>query len=206
VRRALVASAFLAVLIHFSGVNTVIDYAPAIFQSAGWKIDAALASTFLVGITELLFTLIAFGVIDRYGRKPLYMAGSSGMAITLTALMIAVAMGRFQGVLVIVLILAYLAFFASCVGPVFWTLVPEIFPNDVRGLAMTLPVLLQWVANAVVVLVFPYAFHQIGKIVTFGFLAAMALGQALFTWRFVPETRNKTLEEIEGFWMAHHAK
>jgi SP family arabinose:H+ symporter-like MFS transporter len=206
VRRALVASAFLAVLIHFSGVNTVIDYAPAIFQSAGWKIDAALASTFLVGITELLFTLIAFGVIDCYGRKPLYIAGSFGMAITLAALMIAVATGRFQGVLVIVLILAYLAFFSSSVGPVFWTLVPEIFSNDVRGLAMTLPVLLQWVANAVVVLVFPYAFHQIGKIVTFGFLAAMALGQALYTWRFVPETRNKTLEEIEGFWMAHRAK
>jgi hypothetical protein len=121
-------------------------------------------------------------------------------------LLIAVATGTFHGVLVVVLVLAYLAFFAACVGPVFWTLVPEIFPNDVRGPAMTLPVLLQWVANAVVVLVFPFAFHQIGKIVTFGFLAVMALSQALFTWWFVPETRNKTLEEIEGFWMAHHAK
>jgi SP family arabinose:H+ symporter-like MFS transporter len=206
VRRALIASAFLAVLIHFSGVNTVVDYAPAIFQSAGWKIDAALFSTFLVGVSEFAFTLVAFAVIDRYGRKPLYIIGSFGMAVTLAALMIAVATGAFQGVLVIVLILAYLAFFASCVGPVFWTLVPEIFPNDVRGLAMTLPVLLQWVANAVVVLAFPYAFHQIGKIITFGFLAVMALSQALFTWWFVPETRNKTLEEIEGFWMTHHAK
>jgi MFS transporter, SP family, arabinose:H+ symporter len=206
VRRALVASAFLALLIHFSGVNTVVDYAPAIFQSAGWKIDAALFSTFLVGLTEFVFTLVAFAVIDRYGRKPLYITGSFGMAITLAALLIAVATGAFQGVLVIVLILTYLAFFASCVGPVFWTLVPEIFPNDVRGLAMTLPVLLQWVANAVVVLLFPYAFHQIGKIITFGFLAVMALIQALFTWWFVPETRNKTLEEIEDFWMAHHAK
>jgi sugar porter (SP) family MFS transporter len=206
VRRALVASAFLAVLIHFSGVNTVVDYAPAIFQSAGWKIDAALLSTFLVGVTEFAFTLVAFAIIDRYGRKPLYIAGSAGMAVTLTGLLIAVATGTFHGVLVVVLVLAYLAFFAACVGPVFWTLVTEIFPNDVRGPAMTLPVLLQWVANAVVVLVFPFAFHQIGKIVTFGFLAVMALSQALFTWWFVPETRNKTLEEIEGFWMAHHAK
>jgi len=201
VRRALAVSACLAVLIHFSGVNTIVDYAPAIFQSAGWKIDGALLSTFLVGVTEFLFTLVAFWVIDRYGRKPLYIVGSLGMAITLTGLLIAVAAGRFHGGLVLFLILAYLAFFAACVGPVFWTLVPEIFPNDVRGLAMTVPVLLQWVANAVVVLVFPFAFHQIGKVVTFGFLAVMALSQAIFTWKCVPETRNKTLEEIEGFWM-----
>lgn len=200
VRRALVVSAFLAVLIHFSGVNTIVDYAPAIFQSAGWKVDGALLSTLMVGVTEFAFTLVAFWVIDRYGRKPLYITGSVGMAVTLTWLLIAVAAGRFHGGLVLVLILTYLAFFAACVGPVFWTLLPEIFPNDVRGLAMTVPVLLQWVANAVVVLVFPYAFHQIGKQVTFGFLALMALLQALFTWRFVPETRNKTLEEIEGFW------
>ncbi len=206
VRRALVASMFLAVLIHVSGVNTMVDYAPAIFLSAGWKIEGALFSTFLVGVTEFAFTLIAFGVIDKFGRKPLYITGSAGMAVTLTALMIAVATGHFYGVLVLVLILAYLAFFSSCVGPVFWTLVPEIFPNDIRGLAMMIPVLLQWVANAVVVLVFPFAFHQIGKVVTFGFLAVMSLSQALFTWRYVPETRNKTLEEIEGFWMLGHGK
>jgi MFS transporter, SP family, arabinose:H+ symporter len=201
VRRALIASMFLAVLIHVSGVNTIVDYAPSIFLSAGWKIDGALFSTLLVGITEFMFTLVAFGVIDKFGRKPLYITGSAGMGATLTALMIAVATGHFHGVLVLVLILAYLAFFASCVGPVFWTLVPEIFPNDVRALAMTVPVLLQWVANAVVVLVFPFAFNQIGKVTTFGFLALMSITQALFTWRYVPETRNKTLEEIEGFWM-----
>ena len=202
VRRAVVVSAFLAVLIHFSGVNTIVDYAPAIFQSAGWNIDGALISTFLVGVTEFVFTLVAFWVIDRYGRKPLYIVGSTGMALTLTCLSVAVAAGQFHGELVLVLILTYLAFFAACVGPVFWTLVPEIFPNNVRGLAMIVPVLLQWVANAIVVLVFPFAFHQIGKVVTFGFLAVMALSQAIFTWRFVPETRNKTLEEIEDFWVA----
>jgi hypothetical protein len=83
---------------------------------------------------------------------------------------------------------------------VFWTLVPEIFPNRIRGTAMTVPVLTQWAANAVVVLLFPYAFNRIGKSVTFGFLAAMALTQAVFTWLFVPETKNKPLEEIEAFW------
>lgn len=201
VRRALIVSAFLAVLIHVSGINTVIDYAPAIFQSAGWKIDTALASTFLVGITELLFTVASLWMIDKYGRKPLYIGGSFGMAIALLMLVIAVLTGRFQGYLVLTLILGYLAFFCACIGPVFWTLVPEIFPNDVRGMAMTFPVLIQWVANAFVVLLFPYAFHVIGKSFTFGFLAVMCLCQGLFTWFSVPETKGKHLEEIESYWM-----
>jgi MFS transporter, SP family, arabinose:H+ symporter len=201
VKRALLVSSALAVLIHVSGVNTVIDYAPTIFQSAGWKVEGALASTLLVGATEFVFTLVSFLAIDRFGRKPLYVIGSSGMAVALILLVIAVLTGHFHGLLVLVLILAYLAFFSSCIGPVFWTLIPEIFPDDVRGMAMTLPVLLQWTANAFVVLFFPYAFHIIGKASTFGFLAAMSGLQAIFTWRFVPETANRNLENIESEWL-----
>jgi SP family arabinose:H+ symporter-like MFS transporter len=200
VRKALIVSAGLAILIHVSGINTIIDYAPAIFISAGWKVDGALFSTFLVGVTEFLFTIVAFWTIDRYGRKPLYIVGSLGMMLCLSGLLISVVTGHFYGLTVLALILGYLAFFCSCVGPVFWTLVPEIFPNDVRGRAMSVPVLLQWVANAVVVLVFPYAFHVIGKAVTLGFLGVMCLAQAIFTWYSVPETRNMPLEEIEGYW------
>jgi SP family arabinose:H+ symporter-like MFS transporter len=202
VRRALAVSAGLAILIHVSGINTIVDYAPAIFQSAGWKVDGALASTFIVGLTELLFTIVSFWVIDRFGRKPLYIVGSLGMAASLLLLVATVLTGRFHGIIVLALILTYLAFFASCIGPVFWTLVPEIFPNDVRGMAMTVPVLIQWVANAVVVLLFPFAFHAIGKTFTFSLLAVMAFGQGIFAWLFVPETKNKRLEEIEDFWIA----
>lgn len=200
IRRAVWVSFFLAILIHFSGINVVIDYAPAIFKSAGWKIDAALFSTFIVGIANLVFTLVSFWIIDRYGRKPLYIVGSTGMAVILLALALIAANNLFHGWIVLVLILAYLAFFASCIGPVFWTLVPEIFPNHIRGTAMTVPVLTQWIANAVVVLFFPLAFNRAGKFATFGFLAAMALSQAVFTWFFLPETKNKTLEEIEARW------
>ena len=202
VKRALRVSFFLAILIHVSGINTIVDYAPAIFRSAGWKIDGALLSTFLVGVTEFLFTVASFWMIDRFGRKPLYVIGSIGMSASLVVLMVMVATDRFHGPAVLVVILTYLAFFSSCIGPVFWTLLPEIFPTDVRGLAMTVPVLTQWVANALVVLLFPYAYHQIGKAVTFGFLATMALAQAVFTRFFVPETRNRPLEEIEQFWNA----
>lgn len=200
VRRALLASAGLAIFVQVSGINTIIDYAPAIFQSAGWKINAALASTFVVGVTEFVFTLVSLWAIDRYGRKPLYITGSAGMAICLLGLLVTVLEGRFEGPVVLVLILAYLAFFSACIGPVFWTLVPEIFPNDVRGIAMTVPVLIQWVANAIVVLLFPYAFHVLGKDFTFTFLMLMSLAQGAFTWRYVPETKNKRLEEIEAYW------
>lgn len=206
ISRPLVVSAFLAILIQISGINTIVDYAPAIFLSSGWKMDGALFSTLFVGVTEFLSTLVAFWIIDRFGRKPLYISGSIGMAASLGGLLVAALLGAFHGILVLALVLVYLAFFSACVGPVFWTLVPEVFPNDVRAKAMIVPVLLQWVANAIVVLYFPYAFNQIGKAATLGFFALMSLVQALFVWRFVPETKNKALEEIERYWLTSSEK
>ena len=108
VRRAVFVGFWLAILIHFSGINTVIDYAPMIFQSAGWQLDAALLSTFVVGITNFVFTLVSFWTIDRYGRRPLYIVGSLGMTIALAALTVSVLLGHFSGPLALVLILAYL--------------------------------------------------------------------------------------------------
>ena len=200
IRRAVAVSFVLAILVHVSGINTVIDYAPSILRSAGWTIDGALFSTVIIGLTNFAFALLSFALIDRFGRKPLYIVGSLGMTASLLALIATVVSGSFHGVPVLVLVLVYLAFFESCIGPVFWTLLPEIFPNRIRGVAITVPVLTQWVANAAVVLFFPLAFNQIGKVATFSFLAAMAFAQAAFAWRFLPETKNKSLEEIERLW------
>ncbi len=155
IRRAVLVGFCLAILIHVSGINTIIDYAPAILKSAGWKIDAALFSTVIIGLTNFVFTLVSFWMIDRYGRKPLYIIGSLGMTAALVMLTSAALTARFHDATVLVYILAYLAFFSSCIGPVFWTLVAEIFPNDLRGTAMTVPVLTQWAANAAVVLSSP---------------------------------------------------
>lgn len=199
-RRPLCIGFGLAILVHVSGIATVIDYAPGILKSAGWKIDAALFCTFVIGIVNFLFTLVSFWVIDRYGRKVLYITGSLGMAGVLIALTIVAALGRFQGGVVLGLLLGYIAFFAACIGPVFWTLVPEIFPNRVRGVAMSVPVLTQWIANAVMVLLFPSALNQMGQVPTFGFLAAMSLLQGAFVWRLLPETKGRSLEEIEALW------
>ncbi len=201
-RRPLWVGFFLAILIHVSGINTVIDYAPAILHAAGFRIDTALLSTFVIGLTNFALTIVSFWMIDRFGRRALYIVGSLGMTGALLVLTTVAFTGRFQGAIVLPTLLAYLGFFSACVGPVFWTLVPEMFPNHVRGTAMTVPVLTQWVANAFVVLLFPFAFNHIGKAATFGFLAAMALAQALFTWLFVPETGSKRLEEMEKVWLA----
>lgn len=197
-RRALIISACLAVLVQLSGVNIILDYAPTIFESAGWHRSGAFASTVVIGMTEFVFTLLSLWMIDKYGRKPLYIVGSIGMAFSLASLVTAVLLGSFHGILALALILLYLAFFASCIGPVFWTLVPELFPNHFRGTAMTIPVLIQWLANAGVVLLFPLVFHNAGKAFTFSFLALMALAQGVFAWLYVPETKNKSLEEIEA--------
>jgi SP family arabinose:H+ symporter-like MFS transporter len=199
-RRALVISFVLAILVHVSGINTVIDYAPLVLKSAGLRIDAALFSTFIIGGINFVFTLISFWTIDRFGRKPLYIVGSLGMAFALLLVIAVLALGRFNGASLLGLMAVYIAFFASCIGPVFWTLIPEIFPNSMRSRAMIVPVVTQWVTNAFVVLLFPLAFHRLGKLATFSFLACMSALQALFAWRFLPETKGRTLEEIEEDW------
>jgi SP family arabinose:H+ symporter-like MFS transporter len=196
-RRVLAISFVLAVLIHVSGIDSIIDYAPLLLKAAGWKIDAALFSTFVIGGINFLFTLISFWTIDRYGRRPLYIFGSLGMMGALLLVIAELFLGRFDGGTLLALMALFIAFFASCIGPVFWTLLPEIFPNSARGRAMVLPVVTQWVTNALVVLFFPLALHRLGKLPTFGFLASMAAAQAFFAWRFLPETKGKTLEEIE---------
>jgi MFS family permease len=107
---------------------------------------------------------------------------------------------EFSVALALGLLLLFIASFASCIGPVFWTILPEIFPNKARGRAMILPVVTQWLTSSLVVLLFPAAFHRAGVLPTFAFLACMALLQALFAWRVLPETKGKTLEEIEEYW------
>ena len=113
-RRAVTISFFLAILVHVSGVNTVIDYAPSIFQSAGLKIDAALFGTFMVGVTSLVFTLVSFWMIDRWGRKPLYVLGSIMMGVVLSCLTLLSVFNAFHGLLVPILVMTYLASFACC--------------------------------------------------------------------------------------------
>jgi SP family arabinose:H+ symporter-like MFS transporter len=198
-RKVMIVGFCLAVFVQISGVNTVVDYAPKILMSAGVEIKNALLQTSLIGLINCIFTFVAILFIDKVGRRKLYLVGSTGMAITLVMLAISFYM-KMDGIFTLICIMMFMAFFASCIGPVFWTLVSEIFPNRLRGKALAFASFTQWVFNFLVVLLFPHFLKLLGGATTFLFLAVMSALQWLFTYLYVPETKGKSLEEIELHW------
>jgi MFS transporter, SP family, arabinose:H+ symporter len=199
VRKVMLVGFLLAIFVQISGINTIVDYAPKILLAAGVEINNALLQTSMVGLINFIFTFVAIFFIDRIGRRSLYLIGSMGMVITLIMLAISFYL-KMQGVFTLICILLFIAFFASCIGPVFWTLVSEIFPNRIRGKAVAFASFTQWIFNFLVVLLFPHFLASLGGAKTFLFLALMSFLQLLFTYLYVPETKGKSLEEIEQFW------
>jgi MFS transporter, SP family, arabinose:H+ symporter len=198
-RKVMIVGFFLAILVQISGINTIIDYAPKILLAAGVEIKNALLQTSLLGLINFIFTFIAILFIDKVGRRMLYLIGSMGMAVTLVLLALSFYL-RLEGIFTLVCIMLFLAFFSSCIGPVFWTLVSEIFPNRIRGKALAFASFTQWIFNFLVVLLFPHFLALLGGATTFLFLAVMSFAQWLFTFLYVPETKGKSLEEIELLW------
>jgi len=198
-RRVITLGLLLAVLVQITGINTVVDYAPKILMTAGLEIRNALLQTSLIGLVNFAFTFIAVWLIDRLGRKTFYIIGSSGMALTL--LLIAAAFHfELNPVVTLVGIMLFIAFFASCIGPAFWTLVAEMFPNRIRGQAVALASFTQWVFNFLVVLLFPYVLDAFSGGVTFIFLSLMSVVQLLVAIFYLRETKGRSLEEIEELW------
>jgi MFS family permease len=168
-------------------------------MSVGVEIKNALLQTSLIGLINGLFTFVAIFLIDKTGRRKLYLIGSMGMTVTLVLLSITYFL-KLEGIFTLICILMFIAFFAACIGPVFWTLVSEIFPNRIRGKALAFASFTQWVFNFLVVLLFPHFLKTVGGTATFLFLAVMSGLQWLFTYLNVPETKGKSLEEIEMHW------
>lgn len=189
----------LAVLVQVSGINTIVDYAPKILLAAGVEIKNALLQTSLIGLINGLFTFVAIFLIDKAGRRVLYLVGSLGMTITLILLALSFYFGL-SGIFTLICILLFMAFFASCIGPAFWTLVSEMFPNRIRGKAVAFASFTQWFFNFLVVLLFPHFLASVGGAATFLFLAVMSFVQWLFCYFYLPETKGKSLEEIEQLW------
>ena len=198
-RKVMLVGFFLAIFVQISGINTIVDYAPKILLAAGVEIKNALLQTSLIGIINFLFTFVAILFIDKVGRRLLYLIGSMGMVVTLMMLSLSFYL-KLDGIFTLTCIMLFIAFFSSCIGPVFWTLVSEIFPNRIRGKAVAFASFTQWVFNFLVVLLFPHFLASLGGAVTFLFLALMSLLQWLFTYLYVPETKGKSLEEIEKLW------
>jgi SP family arabinose:H+ symporter-like MFS transporter len=199
-RRVMIVGILLAALIQFSGINTVIEYAPIILHSGGNSLDTAIFHTFVIGIINFLATFVALFTVDKIGRRRLYIIGSCGMTVTLGFMSIGFLTGHMQGIIGLLLILAFIIFFAACIGPVFWILMAEIFPARIRGVGMSVAVFVQWLSDFLVVLLFPWLLRNLGGTLTFGLTSVIAFGMIFVAWRMIPETSGKTLEQIEEFW------
>ncbi len=199
-RLALIVGVGLAVLQQVTGINAVMYYAPEIFKATGAGTDASLSQTILVGMINFIFTILAIWLIDRVGRKALLLIGSASMAICLVVIGAAFQMGETSGTLVLIFILLYVASFAISLGPVVWVILSEIFPNRIRGKATALASMALWIADYIVSQTFPPMLASAGPAITFWIFAIMSLFTFFFTWKAVPETKGKSLEEIESLW------
>jgi MFS transporter, SP family, xylose:H+ symportor len=196
----------LAVLQQVTGINVFLYYAPEIFKQFGSSFDAAMLQTIVLGAVSLISTLIAIWTVDRLGRKPLMILGTAGMGTCLLAMGVA---SQFQLLATFGLLftLGYIACFALSVGPVTWVILSEIFPNSIRGRAMSLATFALWTANFIVSQTFPMMdenpwlisrFHHGFPFYVYGVFCALLVG---LVWLGVPETKGRSLEEIENHWI-----
>jgi len=202
----LVIGIVLAVLQQVTGINVFLYFGTEIFKKMGSETNAALLQTVVVGTVNLSFTIIAIWTVDKLGRKPLMMIGSVGMGLSLLGMGL-VAYCQKTDLWVLLFMLGYIACFALSVGPVTWVILSEIFPTRIRGRAMAIATVCLWVANYVVSQTFPMMdennwllekFHHAFPFWLYGVFCVILV---TFVWRFVPETKGKTLEEIERHWM-----
>ncbi|MBN1118027.1 MAG: D-xylose transporter XylE [Bacteroidales bacterium] len=200
----IVIGIFLSVFQQFVGINVVLYYAPAIFETLGAAKDVQLFQTIIVGIINLSFTVVAILTVDKFGRKPLQIIGAVGMAISMTGLGFAFFLGL-PGIAALIFMLLYVASFAVSWGPVTWVLLAEIFPNSIRG-AMGIAVAAQWLSNLLVSTTFPmmndstFLTEKFHNGFAYWIYAVMGILAALFMWKLVPETKGKTLEDLEKIW------
>jgi len=187
----------LAVFSQTVGINAIMYYAPLIFQKTGAGIHSALMQTVLIGGINLLFTVIAIGLIDRFGRRPLLIAGTVGMTIALTIMAIAFLTNATGGYLLLLSVLMYIASFAVSLGPVVWVYIAEIFPNQLRSLAMAVCTVTIWVACFVVTLAFPVMLNRLGGGISFLIFDGVCVLLFIFLMFRVPETKGRSLEELE---------
>ena len=202
VRMALLVGVGLAVFQQFVGINTVIYYAPTIFQAAGFaSASSAILATSVVGVVNVLATIVALVLVDRTGRRDLLVIGTTGMIVGLVLLGAIFAIGPSQaGVLTLLALILYIIAFAISMGPVFWLMSAEIFPTNVRAAGASVCSFSNWVANFVVSVTFLSLIHAIGTSTTFWLYAVIGVIALIFCWRLVPETKGKTLEQIEAYW------
>ncbi|MBN1997936.1 sugar porter family MFS transporter [candidate division KSB1 bacterium] len=198
-RIALIIGMALAVFQQITGINTVLYYAPRIFENAGFERVSALLQAVLVGLVNLVFTLVAIFTIDRVGRKPLLLVASVGMGVSF--LLVGLFFRLDNVFWILVFIFTYVAFFALAMGSVVWVVLSEIFPTRIRGRAMSIATVLLWASCLAVSVTFPVMADRLSEATTFRIYAVMCFLCFVFVWWILPETKGKSLEEIERYWI-----
>ena len=193
----IVIGILLSVFQQAIGINAVLYYAPRIFENAGAE-GGGMMQTVIMGIVNILFTLVAIFTVDRFGRKPLLIIGSLGMAVGALAVAYCDQLG-IKGIVPVLSVIVYAAFFMMSWGPVCWVLIAEIFPNTIRSQAVAIAVAFQWVFNYLVSSTFP-ALYDFSPMFAYRLYGIICLIAALFVWKWVPETKDKTLEDMTALW------
>ncbi|WP_316818514.1 sugar porter family MFS transporter [Pedobacter nyackensis] len=195
-RKPVVLAMLFAFFNQVSGINAIIYYAPRIFEMAGLGAHSSLLSTVGIGLINFIFTLIAINFIDKIGRRILMLAGSIGLIASLFLVAYTFYSENFSGFAIPAYMMLFIAFFAFSQGAVIWVFISEIFPNSVRAKGQTLGSSTHWVMAAIVAFCFPYFAESFGGAITFCFFGSMMVLQLLFVWRWMPETKGKSLEQI----------
>ena len=187
----------LSVFQQAIGINAVLYYAPRIFEKIGGGGDSMM-QTVVMGCVNIVFTLVAIFTVEKVGRKPLLIVGSVGMAIGAFCVALCDEL-HVEGILPVLSIIVYAAFFMMSWGPICWVLISEIFPNTIRSQAVAIAVAFQWIFNYLVSSTFP-ALYEFSPGFAYGLYGVICVIAALFVWRMVPETKGLTLEQMSNLW------
>lgn len=202
-RTPVILAMLFAVFNQVSGINAIIYYAPRVFEMAGLGAQSSLLSTVGIGIVNFTFTLIALNFIDKIGRRKLMLIGSFGLIGALSMVAFTFYSGKTEGLAITVYLMIYIAFFAFSQGAVIWVFISEIFPNEIRAKGQTLGSLTHWVMAAIITFCFPALTEFLGGGNTFIIFAGFMLLQLLFVWRMMPETKGKSLEQMDNTVLVH---
>jgi sugar porter (SP) family MFS transporter len=195
-RKVIVLGVVLAVFQQWCGINVIFNYAEEIFQAAGYDISTVLKNIAWTGSVNLAFTLVALGMVDRGGRRPLMLFGSAALAVIYIAMGFCYFNGV-KGLPMLLLVLAAIGCYAMSLAPVTWVIISEIFPNRIRGAAMAVAVSALWIACFLLTFTFPILNRTLGSAGTFWLYAAICVAGFIFVFFKLPETKGKTLEQIE---------
>lgn len=197
-KKVIFVGIMVSIFQQFIGINVALYYAPRIFENLGAGSDASMVQTVVMGLVNVIFTLVAIKYVDKIGRKPLLIVGSIGMAIGMGGVSL-LAGFNIIGISTLIFIVIFTASFMMSWGPITWVVLSEIFPNRIRGAAMAIAVAVQWLANFTITSFYPYMMEVSGAM-TYGFYGLMCVLSGLFVWKYLPETKGKTLEELEKLW------